>query len=774
MKLYSRRLAYGLTTAVSVILATSAAAPVRAAEATASVAALEEVIVSARRRDETIQTTPVAVSAVSVAALEAKAAVNLGDLQGSVPNLLITNQNSGAAAANLSMRGLTFADIEKSFDPTVAVVVDGVFLGTSTGQYLDFFDMASIEVLRGPQGTLFGRNTIGGVINITRTKPTGEFGGKIDVSYGRFGTFSGRGVFNMPITDSLAAKFFYFDSRTDGWYRDGIDGRSVGYNHNQNFGASFLLSPQGSDFEALLTIEKMKQKFDTPVSNLVNSSEAFAGLELPSQLNRNTSSDLYTVFGTPAGGHYDAPATTLQLNFSVGSVKFTSVTGYRSSKEEQTQDFDGASEALQPFVYAFGLAPLYYADRAQTFHQFSQELRAAGKLTDSLDYVVGAYYYDSAYKLTQYSNILGSGYGRPQVVSGTAKSLAGFVDFDWAFATNWRLNFGGRYTQDKKSLLNYYPDFLGHPHATFSKFTPKVGIDFRQTPNLMYYASFSRGERSGGFSNRAATAFSTNTAFQPETVDSTEIGVKSEWFDERLSLNVSAFNAKYKNMQQNTTIPGGATGNQTIVSNVGSAVIRGVEIEVTARPTEELTLSGSLGTLNSHFDGFITGAPAPLFNTDGTPVMTVDGTGNPVQATGLVNFDYSANNLIYNPKSTVTLAADYKVPTSFGDVHGHLGYRHIASYDQQISIGPTTRSADFQTIIVHGNDPRVQADAHNLVDAALTADFNINKQKAYVTLYGRNLTNALGPTHAFTVAGLWSFGTAREPRTYGVTVGYEF
>jgi len=757
----SRKIAYGVLTAVGAILANAAPSVVLAADNESPGAeeggGLQEIVVSARRREESIQSTPVSVSAVSVADLEAKAAVNLGDLQGSVPNLLITNQNSGAAAANLSMRGLTFADIEKSFDPTVAVVVDGVFLGTSTGQFLDFFDIGKIEVLRGPQGTLFGRNTIGGVINITRSEPTGELGGKFEVSYGRFDTFIARAVFNTPITESLAAKLFYFDDKTDGWYRDGITGRPRGENHNQNFGAALKLAPADTDFTALLTLEEQVQTYDPVISNLVKTGEVFASVEQPQLVNRNTNSDLYTVYTTPAEGTYHAPAATLQMNLTAGPVKLTSVTGYRKSTEDQTQDFDGASEAL----LVPSLAPLYYVHRIQTFHQFSQELRAAGKIIEPLDYVVGVYYYDSAYELTQFTNLFGGGYGLPQVVSGTAKSVAGFADFDWQIASQWRLNFGGRYTQDKKSLLNYDPDFLGNPHATFSKFTPKVGLDWRPTSDLMLYTSYSVGYRSGGYSNRAATVDSTNQAFQPEKVDSTEVGVKSEWLEHRLSVNLAGFYAKYKDMQQNTTIPGGPTGNQTIVTNVGSATIKGIELETSYRPIDPLTLSATLGTLSSHFNNFITQAPSPT---------------DPNQ---LAEFNYSNNDLIYNPSYTLTLAGDYKVPVSYGSVSTHVGYRHIAAYDQQISsagvvatggVGP----AGLPLFDVLGNDPRVRADAQNIVDASLTNEFDLGKGKAKITLYGRNLTNDLGPTHGFTVAGLWAFGTAREPRTYGVTLGYQF
>ena len=735
------------------------AADPAAADTKTDTIAIEEITVTARRRNESIEDTPISVTAVNTAALEAKATVNIGDLNGAMPNVLITQQSSGAAASDISIRGLTFADVEKSFDPTVAVVVDGVFLGTSTGSYLDFFDIADLEVLRGPQGTLFGRNTIGGVINVTRSRPTGEFGAKVEVSYGNYDTRTERAVLNAPLVkDILAAKLFFFNTETAGYYRDAITGSDTGGDHNQNFGASFLLTP-GDGFDALLTLERQIQYYDPVSSAITNSSELFGTIEtgagLANEVNRNTTTDLYTVFRNPAApqasGEYNAPAATLNMNWDLGPVKLTSVTGYRSQHENQVQNFDGSELGL------------YIAHRIQSFHQLSEEIRAAGKIVDPLDYVVGAYVYRGDYDLIQYT---GSSAGFPsygQNVFGGARSIAGFGDFDWAFIDKWRLSFGGRYTQDKKNIDNTVPEgpgnvetLVGNPTATFSKFTPKVGIDYRPNSDLMYYASYSVGYRSGGFSNRAEDAFTTNRPFQPETVDSTEVGIKSQWFDRRLEANVDYFFAKYKNMQQNTTVPGGATGNETIVSNVGSSTIKGVELELIGRVTQELTLNASLGTLSSHFNGFVVNQVLPG-QTVASPV------------------DYSNNNLIYNPAYTLAANADYKLPTFFGDVHPTLGYRHIASYDQQISLGPYTQAGGPGTLaIVDGNDPRVRENPQNLLDASITADFQIHQAKAYVRLYGRNLTDDRGPATAFTVAGLFSFATAREPRTYGATLGVDF
>ncbi|WP_156840167.1 TonB-dependent receptor [Novosphingobium aquimarinum] len=384
---------FAVALASSALTCVAAPAMAQDADSEAAVADSGDIIVTARRRQESLQDTPVAVTAINAAMIETKAAVNIGDLAGTAPNLIITNQNSGAAAANLSIRGLTYADVEKSQEPTVGVVVDGVFIGTSTGQFFDFFDIEQIEVLRGPQGTLFGRNTIGGVINIRRTRPTGEFGVKAEVSYGKYDSLATRAVVNIPVVpDIIAAKLFYFHNETDGWYKQFQDGRSRGFGNNENFGGSILVTPNDS-LDILLTGEKQVQKADPVVSNLTNSTELFCGFIPAIECNRNNRGDLYTVFGDPNVSKYSAPAVTAEANLRLGGVTLTSVTGYRTSTESQTQDFDASS------------VDLYYVLRGQDYKQFSQELRAAGDLGFGLDYVVGAYYFSSSYDLLQYTRL---------------------------------------------------------------------------------------------------------------------------------------------------------------------------------------------------------------------------------------------------------------------------------------------------------------------------------------------------------------------------------
>jgi iron complex outermembrane recepter protein len=714
-----------------------------------------EIIVSARRRDESLQDTPIAITAINTAMLENKASANIGDLTGAAPGLLITQQNSGAQAANISIRGLTYADIEKSQTPTVGVVVDGITIGTNTGQLQDAFDIGQIEVLRGPQGTLFGANTIGGVVSITRTKPTMEPGLKAEITYGRWNTWAAKAIANYGDGETWGIKAWYFHGETDGFYRNVTRNVDAGWSKSDSYGASLLFKPAGSDFDAQLTVENVVQSFDPVVSNLANSSEVFCLFEPAVECNRNTTSDLYTTFGDAARSKYNAPDATLQMNYDLGGVKLTSITGWRHSNEKQTQDFDGSS------------TDLYYVDRRQHYTQWSQELRAAGEMFDGFDYVVGGYFFSSKYDLTQWSRVFGFNSSIPptvfdtnsQHVEGKTKSYAFFGDFNWSFADNWRLSFGGRWSHDNKKLTNAFATsgLIGAGDANFSKFTPKVGIDFRPNSDTMVYASWSRGYRSGGFSPRAATAATASTPFFPETVDAYEVGAKIALLDRKLEINLAGYYSDYKNMQQNLTVPGGPTGNQTITGNVpGGASIKGIEIDATLRPVDGLRITASSAYMKSRFRNFIANGVLP--------------------SSAIGPFDFSANRLIYAPKFTASLAAEYSVPTSFGEVVVNGGWRHISPYDEQLSIASLTPATinGVPGVIVNGNDPRVRTTTQDLLDASLTFNFDLSGTDAYFRVFGRNLANEKTTTHAFTVAGLWSFGMALEPRTYGATIGVKF
>lgn len=718
----------------------------------------ETIVVTARHRDEELRNTPIAITAVNASTLEARSTVTVADLTATSPGLIINHLPSTAAVAAISIRGMALADPEKSFDPTVGVVVDGVFVGTSTGQYLDFFDYEHVEVLRGPQGTLFGRNTIGGAVNIRRTRPTGEFGMNIDTSYGSFNTFTTRAVVNLPNINDISTKLFYYHGQNDGWLRSGDTGKRVGGYNNENFGASFLYSPS-SDFSALLTLEKQIQDTNPYTSSLTKTGEAFCALSPANQCNRNNTTDLYTVWSPNILGeepftHYSSPAATLELTYDLDNVSLTSITGFRQSKEWQNQNLDGTSVGL------------YNIHRYQFYRQVSQELRASGNINDRMDYVVGGYFFDSKYDYIINTQLFGNWLGGSPTLAnanrarGGTTSYAIFGDVNTELTDNLRLEVGGRWTYDHKWLNQYFFTQLGDASKNFSNFSPRVSIDYKPTEETMLYASWSRGYRSGGYSLRGLTPISATTHFNPETVDSYEIGLKTSLLEERIFLTLAGFVANYKDMQQFTITPGGPTGNETILANVGSSRIKGLEGEAIFRVVDGLTVTGSFSVMDNNFNGFITNSP------------------NPTLAPLLDTYDYSNINMIYAPKFMGGVNVNYTTETDIGKIEANISYRHINEYSLYVGQGSVslvgTNPNGTNNYRVNEGDPRLNSSPLDLVDASISTTLPINGVDTKITLYGRNLTDERGPVSGAAPAGLWAFAFTREPRSYGISFGVKF
>lgn len=757
------------TTAIGFSLPAFAADEPQAAQADqASEATVNEdtgaIIVTARRRSETLQQAPLAMTAIQPSQLQGQAALTIGDLQGAAPNVVITSGGTGAAAANISIRGIAFADIEKSFDPAVGVNIDGIYIGTSTGQMLDFFDIGSIEVLRGPQGTLFGRNTIAGVINVNRTKPTGKLGAKLEAELGSFGQFAARGVFNAPLGADLAFKGFFMHVENDGFYKDIGTGKNRGGGTSKNFGASLLFTPS-ADFSNLLTIDKQIQDFDPVLGGLSRTGDAFAAFLPAEYVNNGVTDGIYDVLTpAPVFGSYSSPGITNEANLTLGSVRITSVTGYRESTDVLQQDY--------------ATAGLYLANRDQTYRQFSQELRAAGELFDGFDYVAGLYYFNSRYTLAQTTSVFG-GPATLQQTTGWSKSYAAFLDLNWEILPQVRLSGGGRFTRDIKALQTTFND-PSAPAAGFSsprrsadwnKFTPKIGIDYRPNQDLMVYASWSRGYRSGGFNGRGLTPFAVSLPYDPETVDAYEIGLKSEFFDRKLTVNLAGYYSDYAGIQQTSTVavPGIALP-QTVVTNAAAAKIKGFEADVTIRPVERMTIRGSLGYTDASFRGFVVNQPVALSAT----------------LTETRTFDFSGVDMIYAPDVTASINGEYEIPFEgkfSGKVKLNAGYRYLSPYDQQIAADPAIyptaiAAAPGAVITVPRNDPRLRSDAQNLVDVSISVIFDLNSTTTYrLTGFARNLLDDRGTQTAFTAGAFptfWGFATARQPRVFGVQMGLEF
>lgn len=750
---------------------------------------LQEITVTARLRTESLQTVPVSVSALSGEQLERLGGgTTIQELTTLTPNLTIAPVSAGPGAANIGIRGVSFDDVEKSFDPAIGVVIDGVYMGTSTGQLVHAFDFESVEVLRGPQGTLFGRNTPGGVINIRRTTPTGEWGADVNMGGGNYGGFNYNAVINLPkVAGFLSTKLFFMDSQTGGYYYNATLNDHEGKETYRNFGATFLFDGlEGVDYR--LTAERVQLYGTVDQSSVSTSStdliciEPFPFGAPANECNRNTRHDLYTTFsGGPNGYQYGSDMFTGEGHWRIGNITLTSVTGYQHENEYENDDIDASSIVF------------YQSSRPQRYHQFSQELRAAGRLSPDLDFVAGFYHFNSGYQLAA-STLLGPGLSFPlpnlvtlQDTAQTSQSNAIFGDANWKFLPQWRLTVGGRYTWDHKTTETQLTDTpnVCYPSATcllvpqlgasWSAFTPKASIDWQVTDQFMTYISFSEGYRSGGFNGRPTTVVSATQPYNPEKVNSFELGAKTEWLDRRLMINGAAFLTKYKDKQEQIIEASDtAPFEQTVVANAANATIKGVELEMKAVPAKGLTVNGSLGLLNAEYDHFYA-----LACTTPDPTSTVTPTpGDPQPKCPLVPADLKTLTMTETPHATVNVGFDYTLNTGLGDWTLSPRYAYVSSYQ-------TTIVAAVGNPYV--NDPRGLRQPESTLNATLRWAHSYGASEAHVSLWGRNLLDNRGlgggvlPVGGggYSAAGvpavdLWTFAYARPPLMFGIDAGYKY
>lgn len=759
--------------------------------------AIRDIVVTAQKREESVQTVPIAVTALDSQALNAATIEDIRDIAGRVPSLVVDNVGAGPSAAAISIRGISFEDIEKSFDPAVGVVVDGVFIGTNTGQLLDSFDMERVEVLRGPQGTLFGRNTIGGVISVTRTKPTEDFGVRGQFAYSNFDTKRGRLVLNSgTLGDFIALKAFGFYDKTDGFYRNVTKNKREGEYEVLTAGLSALITP-AEGITALITYEHMRERGETIVAplsetgkDLICLAPGAPGFSPAAECNRGRQKDrgLYTTFSaidTPVKNDTDAITANIDIELG-GGFTLSSVTGYRQNDESVRQDFDASS------------ANFFDTLRQQDYEQFSQELRVEGDIADGINLLVGGYYFDSSYTLDQSTNfgvVLGQGATAVlrQFVDHKSKSYAGFADAQIKLTDRLSLGLGARYTRDKKSIFNNYgrigalvrltlPSFTGvecvgvtgtfspapgvvlpvfgaanncSGRESFGKFTYRANLDYEIGENKLLYASVSRGFRSGGFNGRSSSP-TTLGPYDPETVDAYEVGLKADWLDRRLRTNIAFYYTKYDNKQEEVVQPappGSASPQETVVKNASSADIKGAEVEVVAQLSRDLTFNASFSYTDAEYNrffndvvGLTTGSPA-----DGIPD------------------DVSTLTLRRAPKFQWSAGFNYSRELGAGRLDFNTLLRFQSKYQTCIAPNPPRIPGAIR------NDDRCRTEDREDLSAQLGYTFPVGpEQEVSVALFGRNLTNHKGLASTLPVAGLFTFGAARQPRTYGVELGFKF
>lgn len=697
---------------------------------------LDMIVVTARKRTENLQDVSASISALSTAELDRRFDSDVRDFANASPNVIIddTQQGPGGVAAT-TIRGIGVADVEKSVDPAVGVVLDEIYLGTSSGNLIKAIDIDRVEVLRGPQGTLFGRNAIGGVINLARSRPTDELTGKLRATYANYDTMEVEGLVSFPLADWASVKFTGAYNKSDGYVFSQFYNQNAQRSEFSALGVQLLLKPT-PDLEISFSFDDQHTRQDPPqLHNLAKPTDLFCAVYGQCRVDLTTpqSGDRYVSL---SNGRLDKNAF-FDMNLGIARAKYdlgndfeiNYIYGRMETDEGITQDFDGTPLTL------------YDTDRPAKYHQDTHELRLSKGGNGPLTFVVGGYLWDSAYQIDLVSYIgfavPNTVLAIPQTVRQTTKSYAAFFEGDYKFSDRLTLTLGGRYTHDKKTSgvtdYGFGPNNnLDNPEAaSWSKFTPRASLSLEVADDVMVYGLYSRGYRSGGFTGRPTSENTAKTPYNPETVDNFELGFKSEFADRRVRLNASVFLMKYKDKQEDVDVPVPfGTGRENRTINASNAEMKGVEIDLTAKPTDGLTLNANLGYLDAKYKNFLADT-----NNDG------------------ILDDNTNLKLRRAPKWNWTLGATYEIaagPGNFwiaGDVH-YIGAHEISFL----------------------NNPSL----HNKGQYLINASVNYQINNTQISVFGRNLANEDGWTIGYDVQGLWSYGAARPPRTYGVVVTQKF
>ena len=640
---------------------------------------LDEIVVTARRRAEPLQQTPIAVSAVGAQEIQERGFDNISKVDQVAPNVTFntTAANSGSSnAAVVFIRGVGQSDFYPQIDPGVGIYLDGVYISRTTGAILDTIDLEQIEVLRGPQGTLYGKNTIGGAINITTRGPADEFGGYVDVTTGAFERLDVKARVDIPLSDSLRTSLTYANLNRDGYIRlvDFETGLSTGValgNVDSESAAFKAEWEPDAPFTAALSVDWTEKREDSSGSTLLAVADGTSPADGTSAFIQNTfiapvtgeplftdqfiTGDPFLSFGQPerSRSNLDLFGAALTATWEATDwLDVKSITAYRRADSENDRDGDNSPVLI--------LHPATRIDQ----EQFSQEIQFSGEAVEGrLNWLVGGFYLTEDIFFDGPVDIAFIQIENTSDVKNDSLAFFGQATYD---VTN-RLGVTGgiRWTRDEKSNdprivpTGGFTPFAGPPtgmpgdpgfpfapaegpfaplldpdepdEETFEEVTPSFSVDYEVTDDLFVYASYAQGFKSGGFSQRIAFPRETTPSFDPETVTTYEAGFKLDALSNRVRINAAGFYSEYDDLQVvvfNMIEP--------INENAGSAEISGFEVELTAAPTDALDLSAAVGYLDAEYTAIDPGTLIP----DGadlayTPEWTINGSAAylvPVQA----------------------------------------------------------------------------------------------------------------------------------------------
>lgn len=571
---------------------------------------LEEVVVTARKREENLQQTPVSVMAFGGDALEQQDVSNISGLDIKMPNVAIGGSGGlGASNASFFIRGIGSTRNGVHQESAVALYVDDSYFGRTDGALLSVMDVQSIEVSRGPQGTLFGRSATSGAIRYITNKPGEELEGRVQLTLGSESRRDFKGVVNLPLNDSAALRLsgasLNQDGHVDGVFTDKEYGET-----NSDLIRAALRWDLSDSVELLASIDYTRMDTDGGAAVLlgVNPAAPFLGLEAGAGFDATTLplGEFDKSFQT--GENFldsDNVGGNLTLNWDINDhVAFKSSTSWREMDIEGAYDADGTHASLFEQVYE------------RDIETFSQEFQLSGTaMDDRLDWVTGVFYYEeesSDIRLVASTVNHGAPTSSTRITDPIeTESLAVYGQGTYDLNDSWSLTVGLRYTKDEKEIFaNELNAFGGEKipggvtnDDDWNAVSGRVSLEWQAANDVFVFASFARGYRSGGFNDRIRTNLPNDnfgiTSFDEEILEMYELGLRSELFDHRVRLNLTAFYGEYEDQQLSALIPG---TNRAVFQNAGESHIQGLEGEFIIVLTETLTLDGTFGFLDTEFD----------------------------------------------------------------------------------------------------------------------------------------------------------------------------
>ncbi len=572
-------------------------------------AGLQEVVVTATKKEkaENLQDVPLAVTAFSSEQLDTLHFQNLTSLSYTIPNVSMDAIGTTPATANLAIRGLGINSSIPSIDPTVGVFVDGVCMGINAGVLFDSFDLAGIEVLRGPQGVLFGRNVTGGAVVVRTRAPADTFSltGQVAVETGP--NIITAGTITGPLLPGvLDGKLAVYRDDDHGWFKNLFDGARFGANRETIVRPALRWTPTAA-LEFILRVEHGQSDADGPAAQ-----------------NHGLFSRASFDFSIDQGGHNDSAweQAFLEANWNVtwGKGRVTNILGWRKFDSWGTGDIDANSLDLTGAGGA--TVPTFQAQGRTQQTQRSEELRYAGTF-GAAEVTTGLYYFQQNLLYIEERDLASALLGLPApffpvVIAGGGdgdfSTEGAFAAADWKLANAWKLNLGVRYTHERKqaaiatevpgggSVANgtIVPNF--NDTRAWSDVSPRVGFQWIPTQHAQLYAFWAKGFRSGGYNFRSTAPDVPPGPFDSESQDSFEVGWKQDFADSRARVNLAVFDNKVKGLQREINVPSPKTGVTQVIRNVGDATIRGGELEGTFRATPALTLSVYAGYTHGQYD----------------------------------------------------------------------------------------------------------------------------------------------------------------------------